>query len=82
MAAQPTGPVLVGVGAVVQRLLEKSLVAEGVIQFFLQIPHIVHSQKEAPLCAGRSCKLSVQLACHVIHRVAHGLDGLDLVLRR
>ena len=39
VAVQSGSPVLVGVGAVVQRLLQQGRIPEGIVQFFLQFPH-------------------------------------------
>ena len=49
VAVQPGGAVLVGVGAVAQRLGQQGRIPERVIQFFLQFLHCVLLQKETPL---------------------------------
>ena len=61
VAVQPGGPVLVGVGAVAQRLLQQSRVPEAVIQFFLQVPHIV-SPIRKPRCPRGSLQMLIRSA--------------------
>ena len=83
VAPDAGGPVLVGIGAVVQRLLQQGRVPEAVIKSFSPGPACRLSPKRRPRCPrGLPACHPFCSGGHIVHRVAHGLDGLDLVLRR